>query len=174
MDEDVGPSNSGQLGAAHVDAVELEVPDAAQRIAHIEADQPRHPLLLGQSREQPLPHEPGRAGDGNRNHVHRLAASRTGLNLATPKSPANPEARRAGAAPSSGLPGMPFGGGGFDLAQLMQMLQSQGPINWDVARQIAAWVAVEGGTERSIDPAAHSSSTSWRAPPKRTWSARPT
>ena len=50
---------------------------------------------------------------------------------------------------------MPFGGGGFDLAQLMQMLQSQGPINWDVARQIAAWVAVEGGTERLVDPAAH-------------------
>lgn len=50
---------------------------------------------------------------------------------------------------------MPFGGGGFDLAQLMQMLQSQGPINWDVARQIAAWVAVEGGTERPVDPAAH-------------------
>ena len=56
---------------------------------------------------------------------------------------------------SSGFPGMPFGGGGFDLAQLMQMLQSQGPINWDVARQVAAWVAVEGGTERPIDPAAH-------------------
>jgi putative hydrolase len=50
---------------------------------------------------------------------------------------------------------MPFGGGGFDLAQLMRMLQSQGPINWDIARQIAAWVAVEGGTERPIDPAAH-------------------
>jgi putative hydrolase len=50
---------------------------------------------------------------------------------------------------------MPFGGGGFDLAQLMQMLQSQGPINWDVARQIAAWVAVEGGSERPIDSAAH-------------------
>ena len=56
---------------------------------------------------------------------------------------------------SSGFPGMPFGGGGFDLAQLMSMLQSQGPINWDVARQIAAWVAVEGGTERPIDPDAH-------------------
>jgi putative hydrolase len=50
---------------------------------------------------------------------------------------------------------MPFGGSGFDLAQLMRMLQSQGPINWDVSRQIAAWVAVEGGTERTIDPAAH-------------------
>ena len=53
------------------------------------------------------------------------------------------------------MPGMPFGAGGFDLAQLMQMLQSQGPINWDVARQIAAWVAVEGGGERAVDPAAH-------------------
>jgi putative hydrolase len=50
---------------------------------------------------------------------------------------------------------MPFGGGSFDLAQLMRMLQSEGPINWDVARQIAAWVAVEGGSERPIDPAAH-------------------
>ena len=53
------------------------------------------------------------------------------------------------------MPGMPFGAGGFDLAQIMQMLQSQGPINWEVARQIAAWVAVEGGSERPIDPAAH-------------------
>jgi putative hydrolase len=50
---------------------------------------------------------------------------------------------------------MPFGGGTFDLAQIMGMLQSQGPVNWEVARQIAAWVAVEGGTERPIDPAAH-------------------
>ncbi len=50
---------------------------------------------------------------------------------------------------------MPFGGGSFDLAQLMGMLQSQGPVNWEVARQIAAWVAVEGGTERPVDPAAH-------------------
>ena len=58
---------------------------------------------------------------------------------------------------------MPFGGGGFDLAQLMQMLQSQGPINWDVARQIAAWVAVEGGTERPIDPAARRAARRARA-----------
>lgn len=50
---------------------------------------------------------------------------------------------------------MPFGAGGFDLAQVMRMLQSQGPINWDVARQIAAWVAVEGGTERPIERSAH-------------------
>ncbi len=75
VDEHVGRVEEWlELGAADVDPVELEVPDAAQRVAHIEADQPRHLLLLGQSREQPLPHEPGCAGDGNRNHVHRLAA----------------------------------------------------------------------------------------------------
>ena len=52
---------------------------------------------------------------------------------------------------------MPFGSGGgsFDIAQLMGMLQSQGPVNWEVARQIAAWVAVDGGSERPVDPAAH-------------------
>ena len=73
-----------------------------------------------------------------------------------PDEPGKPEKRdESEPQPSSGLPGMPFGGGGFDLAQLMRMLQSQGPINWDVARQIAAWVALEGGTERAIDPAAH-------------------
>lgn len=75
-----------------------------------------------------------------------------------PDEPDKPE-RRDEPAPSpsssSGMPGMPFGAGGFDLAQIMQMLQSQGPINWEVARQIAAWVAVEGGSERPIDPAAH-------------------
>ena len=73
-----------------------------------------------------------------------------------PDEPGKPEKRdESEPQPSSGLPGMPFGGGGFDLAELMRMLQSQGPINWDVARQIAAWVALEGGTERAIDPAAH-------------------
>ncbi|HYV58712.1 MAG TPA: zinc-dependent metalloprotease, partial [Acidimicrobiia bacterium] len=73
-----------------------------------------------------------------------------------PDEPDKPERRDESPSPSSaGFPGMPFGAGGFDLAQLMQMLQSQGPINWDVARQIAAWVAVEGGSERPIDSAAH-------------------
>ncbi|MGH8984116.1 MAG: zinc-dependent metalloprotease [Acidimicrobiia bacterium] len=57
-----------------------------------------------------------------------------------------------------GLPGLPFGPGatgGFDLAQLMQMLQSEGPVNWEVARQVAAWVALDGGAERPVDPGAH-------------------
>jgi putative hydrolase len=73
-----------------------------------------------------------------------------------PDEPGKPEKRDEPEPQSSSVPpGVPFGGGGFDLAQLMRMLQSQGPINWDIARQIAAWVAVEGGTERPIDPAAH-------------------
>ena len=73
-----------------------------------------------------------------------------------PDEPDKPE-RREQPEESSGsaFPGMPFGGAGFDLSQLMGMLQSQGPVNWDVARQIAAWVAVEGGSERPIDRAAH-------------------
>jgi putative hydrolase len=50
---------------------------------------------------------------------------------------------------------MPFGAGAFDLAQLMRMLQSPGPVNWEVAQQIAAWVAVDGGSERPVDPATH-------------------
>lgn len=54
-------------------------------------------------------------------------------------------------------PSLPFGPGAtgdFDLGQLMRMLQSEGPVNWEVARQIAAWVALEGGAERPVDPAA--------------------
>jgi putative hydrolase len=51
---------------------------------------------------------------------------------------------------------VPFGQGGaanFDLGQLMRMLQSEGPVNWEVARQVAAWVALEGGAEQPVDPA---------------------
>jgi putative hydrolase len=57
-----------------------------------------------------------------------------------------------------GLPGLPFGlgaTGGFDLAQLMGMLQSQGPVNWEVARQVAAWVALDGAAERPVEAGAH-------------------
>lgn len=37
----------------------------------------------------------------------------------------------------------------------MRMLQSEGPVNWEVARQVAAWVALEGGAERPVEPGAH-------------------
>jgi putative hydrolase len=50
--------------------------------------------------------------------------------------------------PDRGNPfeGMPIFG---DLAKLFT---TQGPVNWEVARQIAAWVASEGGTEGNVDP----------------------
>src|SRR3990170_1969365 len=45
----------------------------------------------------------------------------------------------------------PFGG--FDLSQMLRFLQSDGPVHWEVARQVARWVALEGQTEPSV-PAA--------------------
>jgi putative hydrolase len=44
-------------------------------------------------------------------------------------------------------PSFPFG---FDLGQLAQMLQSSGPVNWEIARQVAAWVALEGGSDPPV------------------------
>jgi putative hydrolase len=43
--------------------------------------------------------------------------------------------------------GMPFFG------DLMRLLQSQGPISWDAARQLAVAIATEGTSEPNIDPA---------------------
>lgn len=53
------------------------------------------------------------------------------------------------------MSGLPFGAGGLDFSQMMRILQTEGPVNWEVAQQVAAWVALEGGTERPIDRAAH-------------------
>jgi len=52
-----------------------------------------------------------------------------------------------------GVPGLP-GFGDLDLSQLMGMLASPGPVNWEIAKQIARNVATEGRPERPIDPAA--------------------
>jgi len=52
-----------------------------------------------------------------------------------------------------GVPGLP-GFGDLDLSQLMGMLASPGPVNWEIAKQIARNVATEGTPERPIDPAA--------------------
>src|SRR5690242_14916862 len=44
---------------------------------------------------------------------------------------------------------------GFDLSQLMRMLQSEGPVNWEVARQVAANIAVadpDTGAPRAETP----------------------
>lgn len=52
-------------------------------------------------------------------------------------------------------PGWPNLPGGFDLSQMFRMLQSEGPVNWEVAGQVASWTAVvdpETG-EAADDPA---------------------
>jgi len=61
-----------------------------------------------------------------------------------------------------GPPGLPpifglgaQGAGGIDfsqvdLNQVMRMLQSTGPVNWEVARQTAEWVALEGKPEPGV------------------------
>jgi len=51
----------------------------------------------------------------------------------------------------------PFPGGGSlgDLLRnLARLLTAQGPLNWDVATQLAAWTATEGTTEPNPDPLA--------------------
>src|SRR5918999_1954787 len=48
-------------------------------------------------------------------------------------------------------PPQPFGPfGGFDLSQMLRFLQSDGPVHWEVARQVARWVALEGDTEPPV------------------------
>jgi putative hydrolase len=43
----------------------------------------------------------------------------------------------------------------IDLGQIMRMLRSDGPVNWEIARQTAEWVALEGRTEPPIGDADH-------------------
>ena len=56
----------------------------------------------------------------------------------------------------AGLPGMAGFPGleGVDLAQVMRMLQSTGPVNWEIAAQVAHVVALEGGEARAVEPGA--------------------
>lgn len=54
-----------------------------------------------------------------------------------------------------GLEGFPgFGPGGLDLTQLLGMLTTSGPVNWEIARQVARAVATEEAVERPLDPGA--------------------
>ena len=49
----------------------------------------------------------------------------------------------------------PFGSGGSleDLLRnLARLLTSQGPVNWEIARQLAQWTATEGEAEDNPDP----------------------
>ncbi|HEX7096964.1 MAG TPA: zinc-dependent metalloprotease, partial [Acidimicrobiales bacterium] len=50
------------------------------------------------------------------------------------------------------LGGSPFEGMPF-FGDLVRMLQSQGPISWDAARQLAIAIATEGTSEPNVDPA---------------------
>jgi putative hydrolase len=52
-------------------------------------------------------------------------------------------------------PGFPFGPEGFDLEAVLRLFRSEGPLNWDVAQQVAAWTAAsaaENGTGEGGDP----------------------
>jgi putative hydrolase len=51
-------------------------------------------------------------------------------------------------------PSLPFGFGELDLNQLLRMLQSSGPVNWEIAGQVAHHVATDGAPEAPVDPAA--------------------
>ncbi len=52
--------------------------------------------------------------------------------------------------------GGPFGPG-FDLSQLFRMLRAEGPVNWDVARQVADWTSAgPAPASETIDPDAAS------------------
>jgi putative hydrolase len=51
-------------------------------------------------------------------------------------------------------PLLPFGFGNLDLNQLLRMLQASGPVNWEIAAQVARHVATDGETERPVEPAA--------------------
>lgn len=46
----------------------------------------------------------------------------------------------------------PFEGPFGDLARMLAGLAGAGPLNWDLARQLAVWVATEGTPEPNVDP----------------------
>jgi putative hydrolase len=81
--------------------------------------------------------------------------------VADPSQPGDPD-EQPDEGPETPVPGFPpnLFGGNFDpadfdlsqvdLSQVMRMLQSTGPVNWEVARQVAEQVALEGRTEPSV------------------------
>jgi putative hydrolase len=53
-----------------------------------------------------------------------------------------------------GLGGLDFSQ--LDIAQVMRLLQSDGPVNWEIAHQIAGYVALDGAAaDEPVDPAEH-------------------
>jgi putative hydrolase len=84
--------------------------------------------------------------------------------VADSSQPGDPEEPDESRVP--GLPPFLFGGTGnfdpanvdfsqIDLSQVMRILQSTGPVNWEVARQTAEWVALEGRPDPSVGSADH-------------------
>jgi putative hydrolase len=81
-----------------------------------------------------------------------------------PEEPEDPFSPGPGDSPIPGFPAFLFGagpGGGefdlskidlsqIDLGQVMRLLQSDGPVNWEIARQTAEWVALEGAPEPTV------------------------
>src|SRR5262245_53741195 len=53
-----------------------------------------------------------------------------------------------------GLPGFSPADLGIDLARLGQILHSPGPVNWELARQVAAFVATDGADAPSVERSA--------------------
>jgi putative hydrolase len=49
-------------------------------------------------------------------------------------------------------PSGPFGG--FDFNQMLKFLQTSGPVHWEIASQVARWVALEGAEDDGVEPAA--------------------
>jgi putative hydrolase len=60
----------------------------------------------------------------------------------------------AGAPQPGDEPSLPFGFGHLELNDLLRMLQSSGPVNWEIATQVATHVATDGETEPPIESAA--------------------
>ena len=50
-----------------------------------------------------------------------------------------------------GALGLPFDLSQIDLAEAMRILQSPGPLNWEIARQVAEQVALEDSPSESIE-----------------------
>lgn len=54
-------------------------------------------------------------------------------------------------------PDLPAGGGGFFpglFSDLLRLLRTEGPLQWDLALQLAHSVAAEGGEDRNVEPVA--------------------
>lgn len=64
-----------------------------------------------------------------------------------PGGPDGPEDEEPGPFGMAGLPGLPgLDFSQLDLAAVMRLLQSEGPVNWEIAEQVAGYVALDGET----------------------------